>query len=401
MSSKKGKQEKSLISFIHRSPSIQFCIIIFLIILIYFIPNPAPPPLTTANSNWDGTSKMKILLKNDNNQIRSIISSPSIYFIGNPKNTLIIVVGSNKPYFENEVNFFVNFVKEGGKLLLFEDNGYSRNIFEGFGFKLSQYPIVDSINYDKHPSLPVLKSELIDNQTFDVQLNQPVGLIPDLNYLYDLFGNRIILKELLITSNYTFEDYDSNGIYSEDIDSLTGITVLGYHLQIQNGGSLIAIGETQLPINDMIERKNNSQFILKLMNILDEDSHSSTILFDESKKLWIPIGPGLNNNINYFILFIFHSFQFLGIALIILGGIIFIIYRKELESIFREIKYKKTDLVLPYLPTIEEETLISLILEQNTDSDRFKRQYYHLISKANDSDNPHFSRNQPDKKYFD
>ena len=98
------------------------------------------PPLllasySTQNTKWDGTSTF---LDQFDNDLSISISKIPLSLLGdlNELADIIVIIGGNLPYYPEESQQLSNFVTEGGKVLLFEDNGYGEILTESFGLSL-------------------------------------------------------------------------------------------------------------------------------------------------------------------------------------------------------------------------------------------------------------------------
>ena len=110
----------------------QFLLFIFAFTLIVIvIPPIQPAPFTINNNNWDGLSEFKELVELRMNVAESTIP---LRLIGGASNyDVIIIVGGNLPYFSEDSNFLYQYVRKGGNVIIFEDNGYANILPSAFG----------------------------------------------------------------------------------------------------------------------------------------------------------------------------------------------------------------------------------------------------------------------------
>lgn len=338
--------------------------------LLLFIPSSYPSN-SLKNTNWDGTSNFGIFLKNKNNYhyIERITSSVSVVIPRiDEKNSIIIIPGARKPYIQEEINSLLSFVVKGGTLIVFENFGFSNTISTAFGLEIDPYPLIDTLNYDSNPYLPI-----VNTPDYQLALNSPSSVSLSDNF-YNNFLNIDKNENLLLkTSNQSFLDINRNLKFDEALEG----PALSHNiaLKIQFGaGSLTHFTDSQIITNDMLNRRDNLAFLenyLETLNIVNKQ-----IYFDESKAFWLPFGTeGLYNFLFYWIIqFFLHSFQlftlFTGLTLLF----ILVNYRSFYLGVFlkkRRKKSPKSPKSLEYLPTIDEEEITSHILTLNYDQEKF------------------------------
>lgn len=339
-----------------------------LIIALGFFPVP-DPPYGSNNTGWQGTSTYRDSFEAQGYLVSRLVLSPSLSQIGDPSTHLVVVVGGHKPYLPNEIQFFLDFVLRGGHVLLYEDFGFGRTLATAFGMNLSRSPVVDTVSYQTHPHLLVPREVSGSIGEVSVVLNQPARVqilqdtLEDLNSPYSL-------HPLLNTSAQTFEDLNLDGRFDQANDRPVGQSMVACQLSFEGKGSFTVVGDAQLPTNDMVPQLDNELFLALLSSLYP--ARVTQVVFEDSHKLWLPIGQGLNNNLAYLYSIILHSFLFVGLGLVTTLLFVLIFYRKNvyLWAQQRLVRRRQTD-PNEFLPTIEEEVMLNTQLDRLVNPRRF------------------------------
>ncbi|MHA2095200.1 MAG: DUF4350 domain-containing protein [Candidatus Hodarchaeales archaeon] len=300
------------------------------------LPPIAPAAFTTKNTGWDGASDFFDLFIDDS---RVSVSYIPLSLLGdlNDITDVIIIIGGNIPYFPEESQHLLNFVLKGGKVVLFEDKGYGRILTEPFGLNLGGI-LIDQEYHGRNPYQPKsLQEELIlQNVTLNshsVIFNHGVHVEqlfspPNTNY-YPLFP----------LEGSVWEDKNSDGKFYLDEEKCLDIPFVGGIIEYkENDGLFAVIGDSAFPTNDMISREENSEWLKEFLDLLMKEDNTR-ILFDESRKLWVPpTGGALVSYISVIILGIFHSPLIAFSFMIIMGGILAIRKNEEIINFGQRIK---------------------------------------------------------------
>lgn len=293
--------------------------ILCVISLILLIPPLQPASFTIENGNWDGLSKFKALIE-ENRSISVSETTIPLRLRGEIEADLIIIVGGNLPYFTEESDYLREFVENGGDVILFEDHGYARLLTSAFGISLGG-TVIDQESHDQNPYLPIIDQygtgfpdhnssvhTLVFNKAVRVQNSR---FIEDTTFL-----------PLFATKGRAWEDMNHDGKFYRTNESVVDGCYLGGILTFNKyGGNFIAIGDSAFPTNDMIGQKDNQEWLSELLSYLL--TNGEEVLFDESRKLWIPpTGKAAVGIISVLIMSIFHSPLIAIVSVIIIGGII-------------------------------------------------------------------------------
>jgi len=347
-----------------------------IIVIILLIPPIQPASFTIENQRWDGLSKFKTLIE-ENKNIKVKETTIPLRLLGEIETDIIIIVGGNLPYFTEESNYLREFVEMGGDVILFEDLGYARLLTSAFGLTMGGNIIAqDQDFHDKNPYLP-----LID------QLG--IGFLEHNSTTYSLIFNKAVrvqisrslentrFQPLFATKGRVWEDQNFDGKFYRTNESVVEECYLGGILTFTNqGGNFIVIGDSAFPTNDMINQKDNQEWLSDLLSYLFSGG-GKTVLFDESRKLWFPpTGKAAIGTLSVFIMSIFHSPLIAIVSVIVLGGIIAMRRTKQINKIagnFRKSLQPQVDTKpIPAFLQSEEENEIARLTKRSVISDLYR-----------------------------
>ena len=206
------------------------------------------------NTNWNGLSNFRSIIEKQGYQVKPIISSlSSINRVNTP--SVLVIIGPTA------------FYDPIASTSIF---GSASEIFTflGLNIQFSGQLLLDAGSYDKNACLPVITS-FSSHQIF-----QGVNSI-ELNYATAISGSGFI--PLAISSSTSW--LDSNANYKYDSGETTGpLTVVAQ--AYYGNGSIILISDPTLFNNDMINRADNSIFVLNLIKWASKDDTSRLIIVD-------------------------------------------------------------------------------------------------------------------------
>ena len=232
--------------------------------------------------------------------VSAILSNPAVLEeVGNPSETLLIIAGTESPYTILELEILVEFISNGGSILVFGDFDYSNTIANLFGIEYVKHKIWDK-NYRGNLSL-IETTANVDGTSYAVLLNEPVAIksapIPPSTWnLNEDFLNpyqTIFMR----TSNMSWIDSDDDGAITRDDEKAppSGGFTLGTRFDLrsekENLGSAVFISDSSVPINDMLDRSQNEEFLLALVESMI--GTKGLILFDESRHTQDSFGASL------------------------------------------------------------------------------------------------------------
>ena len=310
---------------------------ISLVVLITIIVPPIQPAsYTTQNTEWDGVSTF---INRFDNNLRISVTNVPMSLLGDLSDItdIIVIIGGNLPYYPEESRHLVNYVSNGGRAVLFEDKGYGRILTESFGLSLGGI-LIDQDFHGRNPyhtktyqdefhiqNIVMNPRTVIFNHVVRVE---QTFVLPNTRY-YPLFP----------LNGSVWEDKNNDGKFYQEGEKCHVTPFVGGILEYPDTGGVFAvIGDSALPTNDMISREENAEWLSEFINFLSRDG-KTRVLFDESRKLWIPpTGKGLVSYISVIILGIFHSPLIAFSTMIILGGILAIRKNEEIIAFSQRLK---------------------------------------------------------------
>ncbi|MHA2225187.1 MAG: DUF4350 domain-containing protein [Candidatus Hodarchaeales archaeon] len=344
---------------------------LFLGIIILIIPPIQPAPLSIENSSWDGSSQFKKLLEE-----YLIVTDTTIplRLIGDVKVDVIVVIGGNLPYFSEESNFLRQFVEKGGNVILFEDHGYARALTSSFGISL-QGTIIDQEIHARNPYQPIVNQDNVEISKFSFTSCSVV-----FNTAVRVQRTRFITNSsyypLFRPTGRLWEDKNSDGIFYKESEALNNESCyLGGILTFNNSnGKFVVVGDSAMPTNDMIDKEDNRIWLTDLVLMLTTNG-AKTVLFDESRKLWLPpTGKAAIGTLSVLLMGLFHSPLIAIITIIIIGGVIGIKNDDQLIRFVKDIRISSPIEEKPIAAFLqsEEEEEIGKITKSDIYSDLYR-----------------------------
>ncbi len=166
----------------------------------------------------------------------------------------VLVVVAEKPLGRDKINMYKNFAAKGGTLIVFDDAGYTNNLFSdlGLGITIVNKTVLDEV-FKENDRFHVKARYSIDGHYGYVILYKP-GFIE----ISDLANKRVILY----SSDYSYVDMDDNGYYT--VGEPIGQKYLG--VEVASGkGRIIVIADKDIVTNSLIVLENNTLFTKKLI----------------------------------------------------------------------------------------------------------------------------------------
>ncbi|MBN1389262.1 MAG: hypothetical protein JXA22_01325 [Candidatus Thermoplasmatota archaeon] len=222
--------------------------------------------------DWDDTSEIREAL---NTGTRTIFSSP-LYLpdIDDPGRTMLIITGVSKEYSGPEVDAVIEFVDDGGKLLVACDNDGVNDIADHYGVRYFDHDLLDPSFMDGgkgNISVFGLNAS-INGRNYSVMLNSPVGLEVD--------------EGDILCQSSTSSCVDLNDNMLRDLDDKGGpIPVIVASVRNPNGGSAVFISASSVVTNQGMEHDENKDLIMGLVSLMFEgDGGPDEVIFDISRR---------------------------------------------------------------------------------------------------------------------
>ncbi|MFX0122632.1 MAG: DUF4350 domain-containing protein [Candidatus Hodarchaeota archaeon] len=351
-------------------------IMLCIIIVILLIPPLQPASFTIENGNWDGLSKFKAIIE-ENRSISVSETTVPLRLLGRIEADIIIIVGGNLPYFTEESNYLREFVENGGDVILFEDHGYARILTSAFGISMGGTVIVqDQLSHDKNPYLPIIEQDGIGFTEYNSTAHKLV-FNKAVRVQKSMYIEETTFNPLFTTKGRTWEDMNNDGKFYRTNESVVEDCYLGGILTFnKHGGNFIVIGDSAFPTNDMIDQKDNQKWLSELFSYLLSEGKND-VLFDESRKLWIPpTGKAAIGTMSVLIMSVFHSPLVAIVSVIVLGGIIglkrTVQINKVANSFRKSLQPQKDIKPIPSLIQSEEENELARLTKRSVISDLYR-----------------------------
>ena len=260
------------------------------------------PQLSAYDDDWNDISNFREALENDSEtsyNVSAILSNPAVLDeVTNPASTLLVIAGIESPYTTLELEILANFMEEGGSILVFGDFDYSNTISAQFTIDFVKHKLWDR-NYKGNVSL-IETTAFLDGKAYNVVLNEPVAIKLDAeerSYWSSDSKMQYTRNVFMTTSSNSWIDSDDDGAITpeDEVAPLSGFN-LGVRCDLSSdvrpaGGAAVFISDSSLPINNMWDQGQNSQFLIDLVKSMIGDS--GVILFDESRHTQESFGASL------------------------------------------------------------------------------------------------------------
>jgi hypothetical protein len=257
--------------------------------------------LSAYNSRWNDISKFREHLndkkdKFDNNlyQTASIVSSPTaLRQIDNPKDHLYIAIGIEKKYSPDQVSAIIDFVIDGGSVIIADDYGFGNSIGSlvldsdvSFNVGFVGKPLWDE-NYLKNPRFIKINVNRLESRLdFEgvILLNDPTAL-EERTVMDNWYG-----RTMVSTSNKGWVDINGDEKHTPTVpgEEMSRKPIM-QEVRIGDGRAVF-ISDPSIFINEMWNRENNSGFADALVKYLVpnvdneniKNNDTKIIIFDES-----------------------------------------------------------------------------------------------------------------------
>lgn len=223
------------------------------------------------NLGWDGTSDFRDIAESNDLNVTIVRDATSFEDVRGDGNVAVILA-PDSPYSVRESTHLREFVESGGRLVIAgEIDSRSIGLLEDIGVasRFDGRMLRDERNHFKGPALPVanpITEHRLSRNIESITLNHGTALDP---------GNSTVL---FATSEYAYLDTDGDGVLddTEQVDSYPVVTI-----QSIGEGEVIAVADSSMFINTMLERDGNRLFAGGLLSERDsmylDISHSIVI----------------------------------------------------------------------------------------------------------------------------
>ncbi len=258
------------------------------------------PQLSAYDEDWNDISNFREALENDSEtsyNVSAILSNPAVLDeVNDPSTTLLVIAGTESPYTTLELEIIVSFMEKGGSMLVFGDFDYSNTVADLFAIEYVKHRLWDR-NYKGNVSL-IQTTAYLDSQSYNVLLNEPVAIKALDTQEVNLWSTGIewTRNVFMTTSSNSWIDSNDDGAITPDdeVAPLAGFT-LGMSCDLRSMGdplgSAVFISDSSLPINNMWDEGQNSQFLIELVKSMIGEN--GVVLFDESRHTQESFGASL------------------------------------------------------------------------------------------------------------
>lgn len=238
-----------------------FITIAMVIIILILAFAPTATTYSVYNNDWNGISSIlemggKILLEYDN-----LLENPS---------TKAIITISQKNFTKTEVELLIDFVKQGGILIILSEKNNLLLSYIG-DINVINIPVLDSLFYYKVPQLPIATA-ILNNTNMTIVLDIPKSL--------EIKGD---WTPFIVTSNYSFMDMNYNGTL--DPFETRGSYIIGAYRKI-GLGYVYVISDNDVFINSIIKLYNNKdllEYLRSNRNLFIDLKHLQLSTIDQLK----------------------------------------------------------------------------------------------------------------------
>jgi hypothetical protein len=264
---------------------ITIILLVILVGLLIYESQTANPQLSAYSTDWNDLSQFKDEMENYEGSplsVRTVISSPALLDnIDDPSDSVYVAIGVEKMYLDNEAIAIRKFVERGGSIVIADDFGHGNSVSKQFGVEFLEGRLWDE-QYVKNPKFVMVT---VDEAPFPfsgaIMFNEPSALKS---------GSA---EKIAFSSEHSWLDKNQNGqrdiirdnsgrvvdMEGFQIYDLAAVRLVGSE---ETGGKAVFISDSGLFINDMLDRKDNLEFIQALFDyllpaggeiILDEGRH--------------------------------------------------------------------------------------------------------------------------------
>ncbi|MCH8906808.1 MAG: hypothetical protein IH840_06940 [Candidatus Heimdallarchaeota archaeon] len=216
--------------------------------LISFTSLPYAPEFSIYNSNWNGTSQLRLGLQIEFGLTSSRILISPIILNSDVDYPTIVIIGSERKYTNVELSAYSKYVRQGGHLVIFEDYGPARRIAQQMGIQFIRGMIRETQEsfYINRPS-QILIQDIFGSYLLGIKISPLIG--SEVVGLLDLLGmEEGITVPILVSFNSSFADLNNNKkMDAGDIATCCGFPV-GLHKRLENG-TITVIGDSAIPLN--------------------------------------------------------------------------------------------------------------------------------------------------------
>lgn len=277
------------------------------------------PELSPYSNDWNDLSKLRSTMKEMGYDTESVLSTPSLLDTlskGEIRSRMLVIIGVERPYAQEEVNKIESFVVQGGVLLLADDFGHGNTILENMeennGEAFYNGHLWD-INFEKNPKFVEVVANPVKDFYFSgtLMLNEPTALSLPPNY-------NVVAQ----STQCSWVDINDNEVIDGGEEGYDSYPVAAF--TTYGKGHIALFSDPSAFINDMIVKEDNLAFIRALTGYLLPEG---TVVFDESAHLVEDDGSMLVKNFYLSLVWLTSDYvliAILALALLLVMGLLLI-----------------------------------------------------------------------------
>lgn len=133
--------------------------------------------LSAYASGPEDASTFRALLENVG-ETEALLATPHVLDdIDRPDETILVILGLERRYDATEAQAVIDYLRDGGRVLLVDERGYGSDIAREAGFAFEGLRVLDTANHLGDPKL-VVSNVRVDGQSYRVLFNSPTHLVP-------------------------------------------------------------------------------------------------------------------------------------------------------------------------------------------------------------------------------
>jgi len=223
--------------------------------------SPITRDFAIKNYQWNGLSEFTDLLVKDGFSV-SIYKDKLRLKSLSPSGTCILIIGPEIPYEADEAESLLNFVKDGGTVILLDDFGTGNTLLERLEIpvKFIGKPLLDEVVYSKQPVFPIIVGLTDELKALNITIitNIPTAL-EVLNSSTTEWEVAVVAK----SSEHAFIDHNFN-------EKLDDGEVKGQYPAVvvvkKRRGRIVLISDPSILINCMIDEGDNYRFVKLILS---------------------------------------------------------------------------------------------------------------------------------------
>lgn len=223
-------------------------------------------------------------------QVEAYLSTPhQLADVSEPAKTLLVILGPERRYAEGETQAILDFLQDGGHVLLADEGGYGTDIAREVGFGFVGETVLDTKNHLGDPTLVV--ADVTADRDYRVLFNAPTALQP--------LSNAGAYEVLAQTSSAEYPDgsyLDRNRNDEIDIADTAGPFPLVVRTQY-GAGTLVLVADTGLFMDaqvKLIDYENDDLIAALAASMVPADG---LVLVDEARHAPGPLLAAYDNGV--------------------------------------------------------------------------------------------------------